>query len=108
VVRVLIACLVVAVTGAAAKSAPDGYTLAILSTIHAANQSFYRNLRYSMANDFVPVVEIGISPTLWYGIFAPLNIRPVKSSPEEFAARVKAEIGRWAETVRKAGIQPQE
>lgn len=40
--------------------------------------------------------------------FEALNIRPVKSSPEEFAARVKAEIGRWAETVRKAGIQPQE
>jgi tripartite-type tricarboxylate transporter receptor subunit TctC len=50
---------------AAAKAPADGYTLAILSTIHAANQSFYRKLGYSMANDFVPIVEIGVSPTLW-------------------------------------------
>jgi tripartite-type tricarboxylate transporter receptor subunit TctC len=49
----------------AAKAAPDGYTLAILSTIHAANQSFYRRLGYAMATDFVPVVEVGVSPTLW-------------------------------------------
>jgi tripartite-type tricarboxylate transporter receptor subunit TctC len=50
---------------AGAKAAPDGYTITILSTIHAANQSFYRKLGYSMENDFVPVVEIGVSPTLW-------------------------------------------
>ena len=39
----------------AARSPADGYTLAILSTIHAANQSFYRKLGYSMAADFVPI-----------------------------------------------------
>jgi tripartite-type tricarboxylate transporter receptor subunit TctC len=50
---------------AAAKSPADGYTIAILSTIHAANQSFFRKLGYGMANDFVPVVELGVSPTVW-------------------------------------------
>ena len=50
---------------AAAKSAADGYTIAILSTIHAANQSFFRKLGYGMAADFVPVVELGVSPTVW-------------------------------------------
>ena len=50
----------------AAASAPaDGYTLAVLSTIHAANQSFYRKLGYDMARDFTPIVELGVSPTLW-------------------------------------------
>jgi tripartite-type tricarboxylate transporter receptor subunit TctC len=80
----------------------------------------------------------GYDFTLWYGFFAPvgtppdavakiraatlraletpevtgrfesLGIRPSRSSPEEFAVRVKAEIARWGDTVKKAGIQPQD
>jgi len=50
---------------AGAKAAPDGYTITILSIIHAANQSFYRKLGYSTEGDFVPVVDIDVSPTLW-------------------------------------------
>lgn len=50
---------------AAARAPADGYTIAILSTIHAANQSFYKKLGYAMATDFVPIVELGLSPTLW-------------------------------------------
>jgi tripartite-type tricarboxylate transporter receptor subunit TctC len=51
---------------AAAATAPaDGYTLTVLSTIHAANQSFFRAPGYDMTRDFVPIAELGISPTLW-------------------------------------------
>ena len=74
---------------AAAKSAPDGYTVVILSTIHAANQSFFRKLGYSMENDFAPVIEIGVSPTLWV-VRADL---PVKSVPE-LAAYARANPGK--------------
>ena len=73
----------------AARSAPDGYTVVILSTIHAANQSFFRKLGYSMENDFVPVIEIGVSPTLWV-VRADL---PVKSVPE-LAAYARANPGK--------------
>ena len=50
---------------AGAGAPPDGYTLTVLSTIHAANQSFFRTPGYDMARDFTPIVELGISPTLW-------------------------------------------
>ncbi len=74
---------------AGAKSAPDGYTITILSTIHAANQSFYRKLGYSMENDFVPVVEIGVSPTLWV-VRADLPVRTV----QELAQLAKSTPGK--------------
>ena len=50
---------------AAAKSPPDGYTLVILSTIHAANQSFFRKLGYNMAADFAPIAELGDAVNVW-------------------------------------------
>ena len=37
-----------------------------------------------------------------------LSIRPSKSTPEVFAARVKDEVARWAATVKKTGMVPQE
>jgi tripartite-type tricarboxylate transporter receptor subunit TctC len=43
---------------AAARAAPDGYTIAQVSTIQAMNASFYRNLRYDLLKDFTPVIEM--------------------------------------------------
>ena len=74
---------------AGAKAAADGYTITILSTIHAANQSFYRKLGYSMEGDFVPVVEIGVSPTLWV-VRADLPVR----TAQELARLAKATPGK--------------
>ncbi|MEI6303871.1 MAG: tripartite tricarboxylate transporter substrate-binding protein [Betaproteobacteria bacterium] len=74
---------------AGAKSPADGYTITILSTIHAANQSFYRKLGYSMENDFVPVVEIGVSPTLWV-VRADLPVR----TAQELAQLAKSAPGK--------------
>ena len=37
-----------------------------------------------------------------------LAIRPAKSSSEAFAARVHAEVARWADTVKKAKIELQD
>ena len=84
--------------------------------------------------EFLP----GYDFTLWYGIFVPrdtpaaaiatlraavlralespeviarlqaLAIRPSKSTPEGFAARVRGEVARWADTVKKAKIEPQD
>jgi tripartite-type tricarboxylate transporter receptor subunit TctC len=43
---------------AAARAAPDGYTIAQVSTIQAMNASFYRNLRYDLLRDLTPVAEM--------------------------------------------------
>jgi tripartite-type tricarboxylate transporter receptor subunit TctC len=52
-------------TEAVAKSAPDGYTLA-MGTVgtHAINVGLFRNLPYDPINDFVPVALVGYTPTL--------------------------------------------
>lgn len=39
----------------AAKAAPDGYTLLILSTIHLINPSLYKNLSFDPIRDFAPI-----------------------------------------------------
>jgi tripartite-type tricarboxylate transporter receptor subunit TctC len=39
--------------------------------------------------------------------FAAAGLEAVGSSPEEFAAHVKRELGRWSDAARKAGIQPE-
>jgi tripartite-type tricarboxylate transporter receptor subunit TctC len=77
----------------------------------------------------------GFEVTTWYGILAPagtprpiiarlntelvkvmhspemkerlagIGTDPVTSSPEEFAAYIKAEIGKWGDVIRKAGLK---
>lgn len=41
-----------------AKSAPDGYTLFLISTVHAINASLYARLPYDPLRDFAPVALI--------------------------------------------------
>jgi tripartite-type tricarboxylate transporter receptor subunit TctC len=52
-------------TAAAAKAAPDGYTLlGGTSGTHAINVSLYKNLPYDPVKDFEPVSLIGFVPSL--------------------------------------------
>lgn len=48
-------------TDIAAKAAPDGYTLVMVSTSTAVNPSLRRKLPYDTLKDFVPVVELARS-----------------------------------------------
>jgi tripartite-type tricarboxylate transporter receptor subunit TctC len=43
---------------AAARAAPDGYTIAQVSTIQAMNVAFYTNLKYDLLRDMTPVAEM--------------------------------------------------
>jgi len=45
-----------------AKSAPDGYTLIVNGAGFVTNPSFYANMRYDSARDFVPVAFLASSP----------------------------------------------
>ena len=46
----------------AAKAAPDGYTVLFISVSHAVSKSLYRNLKYDLERDFIPLAGIGSVP----------------------------------------------
>jgi tripartite-type tricarboxylate transporter receptor subunit TctC len=48
-------------TDAAAKSAPDGYTLLLMSNTHTVNESLAPNKPYALLRDFVPVAPVNYS-----------------------------------------------
>jgi tripartite-type tricarboxylate transporter receptor subunit TctC len=48
----------------AAKAAPDGYTLLMVSPSHVINPGLRRDLPYDLLRDFVPVIEVAISPNV--------------------------------------------
>ena len=48
-------------TDAVAKSAPDGYTLLMMSNTHTVNESLIPNKPYQLLRDFVPVAPINYS-----------------------------------------------
>jgi tripartite-type tricarboxylate transporter receptor subunit TctC len=51
-------------TEAAAKAAPDGYTLLMVSPSHVINPGLRRELPYDLLRDFVPVIELAVSPNV--------------------------------------------
>jgi len=48
-------------TDAAAKSAPDGYTLLMMSNAHTVNESLIPGKPYTVTRDFVPVAPVNYS-----------------------------------------------
>jgi tripartite-type tricarboxylate transporter receptor subunit TctC len=48
-------------TDAVAKSAPDGYTLLLMSNAHTVNESLIPNKPYALLKDFVPIAPINYS-----------------------------------------------
>ncbi|MGB8746128.1 MAG: tripartite tricarboxylate transporter substrate-binding protein, partial [Pseudolabrys sp.] len=54
-------------TDAVAKSAPDGYTLLVMSNTHTTNESLLPNKPFQLMRDFVPVATINYSDLLMVG-----------------------------------------
>ena len=48
--------------GAAAKAAPDGYTLLVTSDQLSINQSLFRDLPFHAVDSFIPVIQAIVSP----------------------------------------------
>ena len=51
----------IAGTDAVAKSAPDGYTLLMMSNTHTVNESLIREKPYSLMRDLVPIAPVNYS-----------------------------------------------
>lgn len=76
-------------TEAAARSAPDGYTLLLASQTNAISASLYRHLAYDPIEDFEPITFIGREP----GVLVVHPALPVQTF-QEFVAYVKERPGR--------------
>ena len=76
-------------TDAAAKSAPDGYTLLLMSNAHTVNETLFPNKPYALLRDFTPVAPVNYSDLV-------LVVNPaVKANTlAEFIALAKAQPGK--------------
>lgn len=78
-------------TEAVAKSAPDGYTLLLMSNTHTVNESLFASKPYELMRDFAPVAPISYSdlvlvtrPTLEAGTLAEL-LKTAKAKPGDLS-----------------------
>ena len=77
-------------TEAAAKAAPDGYTLLVGTTsTHAVAPSAYSKIGYDPVKDFVAVAQVGVTPYLLV-----VNPEVKATSLREFVALAKAQPGK--------------
>ena len=78
-------------TEAAARSAPDGYTIVLIPSGHTVNPSVYRKLPYDTIRDFTPITLAGWSP-LVLAVHPSVPVNNVK----ELVALAKARPGQLA------------
>ena len=76
-------------TDAAAKSAPDGYTLLLMSNTHTVNESLMPNKPFALTRDFMPVAPINYSDLV-------MVVHPsvTAKTVAEFIALAKAQPGK--------------
>jgi tripartite-type tricarboxylate transporter receptor subunit TctC len=75
-------------TNEVAKSAPDGYTLLLMSNTHTTNESLTPNKPFELMRDFVPITPIN-SSDLMMVVHPSLGVKTVK----DFIALVKSKPG---------------
>jgi tripartite-type tricarboxylate transporter receptor subunit TctC len=75
-------------TDSVAKSAPDGYTLLVMSNTHTTNESLVPNKPFALMRDFVPVAPINYSDLVMV-VYPSVPARDLK----EFIALAKSNPG---------------
>jgi tripartite-type tricarboxylate transporter receptor subunit TctC len=75
-------------TGEAAKAAPDGYTLLMMSNTHTVNETLIPNRPYQLMRDFAPVAPVNSSDLLMV-VHPSVPAKDLK----EFLALLKAKPG---------------
>ena len=78
-------------TAQAAKSAPDGYTILVVSTGFIINPSLYAKVPYDPMRDFAPVTLVAASPNV-------LSVNPAvpAKSVKELVDLIKANPGKYS------------
>jgi tripartite-type tricarboxylate transporter receptor subunit TctC len=72
-----------------ARSAPDGYTLLLMTSTNTVNATLYPHLNFNFSTDIVPIASIDLVPY----VMEVDNSLPVKTVPE-FIAYAKANPGK--------------
>jgi tripartite-type tricarboxylate transporter receptor subunit TctC len=75
-------------TNEAAKAAPDGYTLLLMSNTHTTNESLMPNKPFQLMRDFVPITAINYSDLLMV-----VNPQVPAKDLKEFIALAKSKPG---------------
>jgi tripartite-type tricarboxylate transporter receptor subunit TctC len=88
-------------TAAAARAAPDGYTLLVCSSAFVVNPSLYANVSYNPYKDFLPLMVLGASPNVFT---VPIKSE-IKTLPE-LIAKAKANPGKLNWTSSGVGTTP--
>jgi tripartite-type tricarboxylate transporter receptor subunit TctC len=73
------------------KSAPDGYTLVVLSNSHAVNVGLFDKLPFDLVKDFVPIANMVSTPFVLVG-----NPKVPESSLRELMASIQKNPGKLA------------
>jgi tripartite-type tricarboxylate transporter receptor subunit TctC len=77
-------------TAALVKSAPDGYTLSIVSNNHVIYPSVYKSVPFDPLGDITPIAVIGATPLVLVA-----NPKVPASNAKELAALLKAKPGAY-------------
>jgi tripartite-type tricarboxylate transporter receptor subunit TctC len=77
--------------GMAAKAAPDGYTLLVVSTGFVVNPSLYAKVPYDPVKDFSPITLVAASPNVLV-----VNPSVAAKSVQEFIALIRANPGKYS------------
>lgn len=75
-------------TNEVAKSAPDGYTLLLMSNTHTTNESLIPNKPFQLMRDFVPITPLNYSDVMMV-VHPSLGVKTVK----DFIALAKSKPG---------------
>jgi tripartite-type tricarboxylate transporter receptor subunit TctC len=88
-------------TATAARAAPDGYTLYMMSTGFMVNPSLYARVPYDPIKDFVPVTLAAASPNILF-VHPSVPVRSVK----ELIALIKSSPGKYSYAQPSTGSTP--
>jgi tripartite-type tricarboxylate transporter receptor subunit TctC len=75
---------------AVVNSAPDGYTLILISTSGVISAQYYKNLNFNLTRDIVPVCGIALEPLVMV-----VNPSVAAKTVPEFIADAKAKPGKY-------------
>jgi tripartite-type tricarboxylate transporter receptor subunit TctC len=88
-------------TATAARAAPDGYTLYMMSTGFMVNPSLYAKVPYDPIKDFAPVTLAAASPNILF-----VNLMVPAHSVKELIALIKSSPGTYSYAQPSTGSTP--